>query len=65
MIGDVPGLQPGDNLIQVFDSKTSKVVQAQIRISKALVPQITCTAMAGQTATTATATTATAKARLG
>jgi feruloyl esterase len=48
MTGLVPGLQPGDNVIQIFDSKTSTTPQAQLRVSKALQPLNPCSTMVGR-----------------
>jgi feruloyl esterase len=50
MTGTVPGLQPGDNMLQIYDGKTTtKTLQAQLRVSKAMQPLIPCQSMAGQT----------------
>ncbi len=49
MVGTVSGLQPGDNLIQLYaDVKATEPV-AQLRTSILLLPNITCESMAGQT----------------
>ena len=49
MIGTVSGLQPGDNLIQLYaDVKATEPV-AQLRTSILLLPQMSCASMSGQT----------------
>ncbi|MGZ3578532.1 MAG: tannase/feruloyl esterase family alpha/beta hydrolase [Syntrophales bacterium] len=49
MIGIMSGLQPGDNLIQLYaDVKASEPV-AQLRTSILLLPEMSCASMAGQT----------------
>jgi hypothetical protein len=48
IIGTVPGLKPGDNLIQLYANVYDSEPAAQLRTSIALQPQIQCIDMAGQ-----------------
>jgi hypothetical protein len=49
IIGEVPGLQPGDNLIQLYAKVRDSEPAAQLRTSILLLPQVSCTSMQGQT----------------
>ena len=49
IIGEVPGLQPGDNLIQLYAKVKDSEPVAQLRTSILLLPQVSCTSMQGQT----------------
>jgi hypothetical protein len=49
MIGIMSGLQPGDNLIQLYANVKASEPVAQLRTSILLLPQVSCTSMQGQT----------------
>ena len=49
MTGIVSGLQPGDNLIQLYANVKASVPVAQLRTSILLLPEMVCASMAGQT----------------
>ena len=49
MIGTVSGLQPGDNLIQLYAGVKATEPSAQLRTSILLLPNVTCESMSGQT----------------
>jgi hypothetical protein len=49
MTGIVSGLQPGDNLIQLYANVKAKEPVAQLRTSILLLPEMVCASMAGQT----------------
>ncbi len=49
MIGIMSGLQPGDNLIQLYANVKASEPVAQLRTSILLLPQVSCASMQGQT----------------
>jgi len=49
MIGIMSGLQPGDNLIQLYAKVKDSEPVAQLRTSILLLPNVTCESMSGQT----------------
>jgi hypothetical protein len=49
MIGTMSGLQPGDNLIQLYADVRATEPVVQLRTSILLLPNITCDSMVGQT----------------
>ncbi len=51
MTGIVPGLSTGDNVLQLFASKTAKVPEAQIHIAAAVIPAMACAAVTAPTGT--------------